>query len=239
MLKQIRGSDLVDSVRRVAAGQSLLDPAVTARVLERVRKGPELDPALAPLTDQERRVLSLIGEGMTNRQIAETMFLAEKTVKNYVSSLLAKLGLQRRTQAALFAARHTRLPGVAPVRPRPLGRPLQRRRSVQRHPPDQPGPAGSPGLSAAGPTERVGPGQHVRQAVAGGAPRDAAPVVLDDQSATAGSAPTRRRGCDRQRDRRAARPGVPADVGQRLPEHRQQVRAHLVRHRRVQRPAAA
>ncbi|WP_395728251.1 response regulator [Nakamurella sp.] len=106
VLKQIRGSDLVDSVRRVAAGQSLLDPAVTARVLERVRKGPELDPALAPLTEQERRVLALIGEGMTNRQIAESMFLAEKTIKNYVSSLLAKLGLQRRTQAALFAAKH-------------------------------------------------------------------------------------------------------------------------------------
>jgi len=106
VLKQIRGSDLIDSVRRVAAGQSLLDPAVTARVLERVRRGPELDPALSPLTDQERRVLSLIGEGMTNRQIAEAMFLAEKTVKNYVSSLLAKLGLQRRTQAALFSARH-------------------------------------------------------------------------------------------------------------------------------------
>jgi len=111
VLKQSRGSDLVDSVRRVAAGQSLLDPVVTARVLERVRKGPELDPALSPLTDQERRVLSLIGEGMTNRQIAETMFLAEKTVKKYVSSLLAKLGLQRRTQAALFAAKHLPDPG--------------------------------------------------------------------------------------------------------------------------------
>ena len=106
VLKQIRGSDLIDSVRRVAAGQSLLDPAVTARVLERVRRGPDRDPALAPLTNQERRVLSLIGEGMTNRQIAESMFLAEKTVKNYVSSLLAKLDLQCRTQAAVFAARH-------------------------------------------------------------------------------------------------------------------------------------
>ena len=106
VLKQIRGSDLIGSVRRVAAGQSLLDPAVTARVIERVRRGPMLDPALAPLTDQERRVLSLVGEGMTNRGIAESMFLAEKTVKNYVSSMLAKLGLQRRTQAALFAARH-------------------------------------------------------------------------------------------------------------------------------------
>ena len=79
VLKQIRGSDLIDSVRRVAAGQSLLDPAVTARVLERVRRGPDLNPALAPLTDQERRVLSLVGAGMTNRQIAESMFLAEKT----------------------------------------------------------------------------------------------------------------------------------------------------------------
>ncbi len=106
VLKQIRGSDLVDSVRRVAAGQSLLDPAVTARVLDRIRRGPEIDAALAPLTDQERRVLQLIGEGMTNRQIAGAMFLAEKTVKNYVSSLFTKLGLQRRTQAALFAARH-------------------------------------------------------------------------------------------------------------------------------------
>ncbi len=110
VLKQIRGSDLIGSVRRVAAGQSLLDPAVTARVLERVRRGPDLNPALAPLTNQERRVLSLIGQGMTNRQIAESMFLAEKTVKNYVSSLLAKLGLQRRTQAALFAAKHLREP---------------------------------------------------------------------------------------------------------------------------------
>jgi len=106
VLKQIRGSDLVDSIRRVAAGQSLLDPAVTARVLERVRRGPNPDHALAPLSNQERRVLALIGEGMTNRQIAESMFLAEKTVKNYVSSLLAKLDLQCRTQAAVFAARH-------------------------------------------------------------------------------------------------------------------------------------
>ena len=106
VLKQIRGSDLIGSIRRVAAGQSLLDPAVTARVIERVRRGPVPDPALAPLTHQERRVRSLVAEGMTNRGIAQSMFLAEKTVKNYVSSMLAKLGLQRRTQAALFAARH-------------------------------------------------------------------------------------------------------------------------------------
>ena len=106
VLKQIRGNDLVDAVRRVAAGQSLLDPAVTAQVLERLRQGPPQDSALDPLTDQERRILELIGEGLTNRQIGERMFLAEKTVKNYVSSLLAKLGLERRTQAAVFAIKH-------------------------------------------------------------------------------------------------------------------------------------
>ncbi len=106
VLKQIRGNDLLDAVRRVAAGQSLLDPAVTAQVLERLRQGPPQDKALAPLTDQELRILALIGEGLTNRQIGERMFLAEKTVKNYVSSLLSKLGLQRRTQAAVFATKH-------------------------------------------------------------------------------------------------------------------------------------
>jgi DNA-binding NarL/FixJ family response regulator len=106
VLKQIRGTDLLDAVRRVAAGQSLLDPAVTAQVLDRLRRGPEEDAALAPLTDQERRILGHIGEGLTNRQIAEQMFLAEKTIKNYVSNLLAKLGMERRTQAAVFAAKH-------------------------------------------------------------------------------------------------------------------------------------
>ncbi|MEP6760321.1 MAG: response regulator transcription factor [Sporichthyaceae bacterium] len=106
VLKQIRGNDLVDAVRRVAAGQSLLDPAVTSQVLERLRQGPPQDSALEPLTDQERRIVELIGEGLTNRQIGERMFLAEKTVKNYVSSLLSKLGLERRTQAAVFAIKH-------------------------------------------------------------------------------------------------------------------------------------
>ena len=106
VLKQIRGTDLVDAVRRVAAGQSLLDPAVTQQVLDRLREGPKQDTALAGLTDQERKILVLIGEGLTNRQIGERMFLAEKTVKNYVSSLLAKLGMERRTQAAVFAAKH-------------------------------------------------------------------------------------------------------------------------------------
>ncbi|HEX5614519.1 MAG TPA: response regulator transcription factor [Acidimicrobiia bacterium] len=105
LLKQIKGNDLVDAIRRVAAGQSLLDPEVTARVLERLRKGPEEDERLARLTEQERKILDLIAEGLTNRQIAERIFLAEKTVKNYVSNLLAKLGMERRTEAAVFAAR--------------------------------------------------------------------------------------------------------------------------------------
>ena len=105
VLKQIRGTDLVDAVRRVAAGQSLLDPAVTQRVLERIRHGVEQPRELASLTEQERRILELIAEGLTNREIANRMFLAEKTVKNYVSSLLAKLGLERRTQAAILATR--------------------------------------------------------------------------------------------------------------------------------------
>jgi two-component system, NarL family, response regulator DevR len=105
VLKQIRGTDLVDGIRRVAAGQSLLDPAVTARVLERIRKGPEQPDELRDLTEQERKILMLVAEGLTNREIAGRMFLAEKTVKNYVSSLLAKLGLERRTQAAVLAAK--------------------------------------------------------------------------------------------------------------------------------------
>jgi DNA-binding NarL/FixJ family response regulator len=106
ILKQVGGNDFVESVRRVAAGQSMLDPGVTARVLERVREGTRAEPALEELTDQELRILELIGEGMTNRQMAETMFLAEKTVKNYVSSMLAKLGLESRTQAAIFSLKH-------------------------------------------------------------------------------------------------------------------------------------
>jgi DNA-binding NarL/FixJ family response regulator len=104
VLKQVRGTDLVDAIRRVGRGESLLDPAVTARVLERVRKGTD-DDELSSLTGQERRILDLIAEGLTNRQIGEQMFLAEKTVKNYVSNLLAKLGMSRRTEAAVYAAR--------------------------------------------------------------------------------------------------------------------------------------
>jgi two-component system, NarL family, response regulator DevR len=104
VLKQVRSAELLDAVRRVGKGESLLDPAVTARVLERLRK-PAEDDALADLTPQERRLLELIGEGLTNRQIGERMHLAEKTIKNYVSNLLAKLGMSRRTEVAAYAAR--------------------------------------------------------------------------------------------------------------------------------------
>jgi two-component system, NarL family, response regulator DevR len=106
VLKQIRGNDLVDAIRKVAAGQSLLDPVVTTRVLERLRRGPEQDERIARLTEQERRILELLAEGLTNRQIGERMHLAEKTVKNYVTGVLAKLGMARRTEAAVYAARH-------------------------------------------------------------------------------------------------------------------------------------
>jgi DNA-binding NarL/FixJ family response regulator len=105
VLKQIGCNDLLDAVRRVAAGQSLIDPSLTARVLERVRRGPEEHEELAGLTEQERKILALIAEGLTNRQIGERLFLAEKTVKNYVSSILSKLGLERRTQAAVLASK--------------------------------------------------------------------------------------------------------------------------------------
>jgi DNA-binding NarL/FixJ family response regulator len=105
VLKDIRGNDLVTAIREVAGGKSLLDPQATARVLERLRHGQVKDARLEALTDQERRILDFIGEGLTNRQIGEQMHLAEKTVKNYVSSLLAKLGMERRTQAAAFVAR--------------------------------------------------------------------------------------------------------------------------------------
>lgn len=106
VLKQVRGNDLLDIVRRVAAGQSTLDPSVTAQVLERIRTGPPVNKELESLTEQELRVLDLIGKGLTNRQISQELFLAEKTVKNYVSSLLAKLGMSSRTQAAIYAVKN-------------------------------------------------------------------------------------------------------------------------------------
>jgi DNA-binding NarL/FixJ family response regulator len=104
VLKQIHGTDLINAIRRVAAGESLLDPTMTTRVLARLRE-PEAEDPLANLTPQERRILDLIAEGKTNRQIGEAMFLAEKTVKNYVSNLLGKLGMARRSEAAAYAAR--------------------------------------------------------------------------------------------------------------------------------------
>ncbi len=105
LLKQVKSDEIVEAVRLVAKGESLLDPAVTGRVLERLRKGPEEDERLAKLTSQERNILELIADGLTNRQISEQIHLAEKTVKNYVSNLLTKLGMERRTQAAVYAAR--------------------------------------------------------------------------------------------------------------------------------------
>ena len=105
VLKQIRGTDLVGAVRTVAAGESMLDPEAASRVMRRMRDQAARSDPLAGLTEQERRILELIGEGLTNRQIGERLFLAEKTVKNYVSALFAKLGMERRTQAAAYAAR--------------------------------------------------------------------------------------------------------------------------------------
>lgn len=106
VLKQIRSSELTDAVRRVAAGEQLLDPAVTARVVARLQRAPEEDELIARLSPQEREVLRLLAEGLTNRQIAQRMFLAEKTIKNYVTAVLAKMGMSRRTEAAVYAARH-------------------------------------------------------------------------------------------------------------------------------------
>ena len=105
VLKQIRGNELLDAVKRVAAGESLLDPAITGRVLQRLRQPSEEDERLARLSPQERHILHYIADGMTNRQIAGEMNLAEKTIKNYVSNMLGKLGMERRTEAAVFATK--------------------------------------------------------------------------------------------------------------------------------------
>ena len=103
VLKQVRGTDLVNAIRTVANGGSMLDPKATSRVMARLRAGAERKDPLSGLSEQERRILDLIGEGLTNRQIGERLYLAEKTVKNYVSSLLSKLGMERRVQAAVYA----------------------------------------------------------------------------------------------------------------------------------------
>jgi two-component system, NarL family, response regulator DevR len=105
VLKQIKSRDLIEDVKRVAAGESLMDPRTVAKVVERISNPPKTDPALASLSPQESRILDLIAEGMTNRQIAEAMFLSENTVKNYVTGLLRKLRMSSRTEAAIFATR--------------------------------------------------------------------------------------------------------------------------------------
>jgi two-component system, NarL family, response regulator DevR len=105
VLKQVRGSDIIDAVRRASRGEQLLDEGLVTRAVERLRRGPEEDERLRDLTPQESRILGLLADGLTNRQIAAEMFLAEKTVKNYVSNLLSKMGMSRRTEAAVYAAR--------------------------------------------------------------------------------------------------------------------------------------
>jgi len=106
LLKDIKGQDLVQAIRRVAAGEKLIDPAVAQRVKRSWEEDRGADPRLRTLTPQERRILEHVAEGLTNRQIGEAMFLAEKTVKNYITAVLAKLGMERRTQAAVLAATH-------------------------------------------------------------------------------------------------------------------------------------
>jgi DNA-binding NarL/FixJ family response regulator len=114
VLKQIKGGDLLQAIRTVGQGQSLLDPAVTKGVLERLREGKQLlkDAKLARLSAQEERILGLVADGSTNREIGEELGLAEKTVKNYVSSILSKLEVGRRAEAAAYLARHTTTPGA-------------------------------------------------------------------------------------------------------------------------------
>jgi two-component system response regulator DevR len=118
LLKEVRGSYLVHAIRQVAAGHSLMDPAVTERLLTRLRDGAPQDQRLASLTAREREVLGLISDGLTNREIGERLFLAEKTIKNYVSGLLAKLGMQRRTQAAVYGAKVVSTEPPEPAGPR-------------------------------------------------------------------------------------------------------------------------
>lgn len=105
VLKRVKGSDLVDDIRKVGRGESLLDPDMTEKLFERLRSGPKTDPLLAKLSEQEREIVHHIADGKTNKQIADDMFLAEKTVKNYVSNLLAKMGMSRRSEAAAYVAR--------------------------------------------------------------------------------------------------------------------------------------
>ncbi len=113
ILKEVRGISLLESIRQVAAGNSLLDPKMTERLLTRLRDGEPRDERFDLLSPREQEILALITDGLTNRQIGERLFLAEKTVKNYVSNLLAKLGMQRRTQAAVYGSQHNSTPTPA------------------------------------------------------------------------------------------------------------------------------
>jgi len=114
VLKQVGGNDLVRAIRTVGKGESLLDPAVTSAVLDRLRKGKHLlrDEKLSRLSPQEERILALVADGKTNKEIGDELHLAEKTVKNYVSSILSKLEVARRAEAAAYLARHTTMPGT-------------------------------------------------------------------------------------------------------------------------------
>jgi DNA-binding CsgD family transcriptional regulator len=206
----------------VAAGQSLLDPTVTAKVLDRLRRGPEEEPGVEQLSDQERRILDLLAEGLTNRQIGERLYLAEKTVKNYVSNLLMKLGMHRRTEAAVYAARlaERRGPRLADSRSERLldGHPpldhgaLRVRRADVEHSV----PAGGPGLHV---VESMAP-RLIRS-------RRADPIVGDAQRHVGG--------VDRDHDLDVAGAGVTGHVAQRLAQSRQHVGRHGLRCSRVDR----
>ena len=227
VLKEIRSSDLVTAVRHVAAGKSLIDPAMTATVLERIRSGPHTPDELASLTDQERILLGHIAEGLTNRQIAEQMFLAEKTVKNYVSSILAKLGLERRTQAAVLASK---LLKPSPRRGLSRGwcRPLSRRggratRAGCRARP-RARPRGVPPRSSA--RRRA-----LRSPLSETSPGRPHPVVGHPQLEPVGG--------DGHVDLGAVGEGVPGHVGDRLAQHREQLGAEGLAHHGVHRAGGA
>ena len=179
VLKQIRGTDLVGAVRTIASGQSLLDPEAASRVMRRMRDQATATDPLAGLTDQERRILALIGEGLTNRQIGDRLFLAEKTVKNYVSALFAKLGMQRRAQAAAYATRIFDQQHRRRRLPHEYREPADR--SADRHPPVELGAAALGRADHQLAAQVGGALGHVRQAAAPGGLAHPGAVVTDPQ----------------------------------------------------------
>ena len=227
VLKQIRGTDLVGAVRTVASGESMLDPEAASRVMRRMREQAERSDPLAALTGQERKILELIGEGLTNRQIGEQLYLAEKTVKNYVSGLFTKLGMERRTQAAVYAAR---VFGDDQPR-RATGGLYSGTRHSSAVPPSAAGSARMLPSSVGRPVGQVG------QAAAAPARLDPGAVVLDRQHQVASAA----RAGNGHGDIRPGRVRMPGDVRQGLAQHGQQVRhdRHPRRPRPAGRPAAA